>query len=587
MIRIKDLTVKNFLSVGNISQSVSFNKQDLVLVLGENLDLGGEDSGSRNGTGKSSILNAISYGLYGQAISNIKKENLINKTNSKTMVVTIDFESNGKEYRIVRGRKPNVLKFYIDDIEQKEEDNDSQGDSRETQQEIQRVLGLSHEMFTQIVALNTYTLPFLSLKVNEQRNIIEELLGITLLSEKAETLKNEIKLTREKIQTEEVHIKSSESANKRIQEQIDTLVRRSSIWNKSKDTDIDELTSAISELSNIDLTLEIQNHQLLKTYNELVTKLQTISENVTREEKSIAKENKNLLAINKDLENLKSQKCHTCNQKISSDIHIELLRNKELQKENIQQIIEQCEKNIADFVIELSDIETKMIKEPIVFYEDINAAYGHKNQLDLLTHQKEQKVNETNPYIDQIISMERNAIVQIDMTNLNTLTKTFEHQEFLVKLLTNKDSFIRKTIIEQNLNYLNSRLNHYTTKMGLPHQVEFLNDLNVNITELGRDLDPGNLSRGETTRLMISLSLSFRDVWENLYQKINLLFIDEQLDSGMDSAGVENALEIFKQMNRTSNRAIWIVSHREELTSRVSNVFKVQKSNGFTEFLQD
>ena len=179
MILIKTLTVRNFLSVGNATQAVNFEREDLTLILGENLDLGGD--GARNGTGKTSLLNALSYALYGQALSNIRKDNLINRTNAKNMLVSLDLVIGNQEYRIERGRKPNILKFYVNNQEQQAAD-DSQGDSRETQDTIEAILGMSHDMFKHILALNTYTEPFLSLKAQDQRTIIEQLLGITLLS---------------------------------------------------------------------------------------------------------------------------------------------------------------------------------------------------------------------------------------------------------------------------------------------------------------------------------------------------------------------------------------------------------------------
>jgi DNA repair exonuclease SbcCD ATPase subunit len=162
-----------------------------------------------------------------------------------------------------------------------------------------------------------------------------------------------------------------------------------------------------------------------------------------------------------------------------------------------------------------------------------------------------------------------------------------EHQDFLIKLLTNKDSFIRKKIIDQNLSYLNSRLTHYLDRIGLPHTVKFLNDLSVSIEELGRELDFDNLSRGERNRLILSMSWAFRDVWESLYQPINLLFIDEMIDSGLDTTGVEASLALLKQMGRERNKSIWLVSHRDELINRVSNILKVVKENGFTSYNND
>ena len=219
MIQIKDLTVKNFMSVGNQTQAVDFNKQQLTLVLGENIDQGGDDSGSRNGTGKTTIINALSYALYGQALTNIKRNNLINKTNGKGMIVSLDFEKDGVEYKIERGRSPTFLKFYIDSQEQAVTD-ESQGDSRETQKVINDLLGMSHDMFKHIVALNTYTEPFLNMRQNDQRAIIEQLLGITILSEKAESLKEHIRQIKEKITEENLKITAVQNANSHIEETI-------------------------------------------------------------------------------------------------------------------------------------------------------------------------------------------------------------------------------------------------------------------------------------------------------------------------------------------------------------------------------
>jgi DNA repair exonuclease SbcCD ATPase subunit len=124
-------------------------------------------------------------------------------------------------------------------------------------------------------------------------------------------------------------------------------------------------------------------------------------------------------------------------------------------------------------------------------------------------------------------------------------------------------------------------------KSGLPHQVRFLNDLNVEITQLGQDLDFDNLSRGERNRLILSLSWAFRDVWESLYQPINLLFIDELIDAGMDAAGVEAGLSILKKMARERDKNIYLISHKDELASRVNTILRVIKENGFTSYSND
>ena len=256
MIKIKDLTVKNFMSVGNQTQAVDFDQQQLTLVLGENLDQGGDDSGSRNGTGKTTIINALSYALYGMALTNIKRNNLINKTNGKGMLVTLHFEKDGVDYRVERGRGPNLLKFYINDQEQELID-ESQGDSRKTQETINDLLGMSHDMFKHIVALNTYTEPFLSMRQNDQRAIIEQLLGITILTDKSNALKEKIKDTKDAITQETLKIEAIETSNEKIKASIEQLAQRQRAWSAKHKKDCENLTKAIDELDKLDIDTEL------------------------------------------------------------------------------------------------------------------------------------------------------------------------------------------------------------------------------------------------------------------------------------------------------------------------------------------
>ncbi len=583
MIRIKNLTIKNFMSVGAVSQAVDFVKTELVLILGENLDLGGDDAGSKNGVGKSSLMSALSYALYGQALVNIKKENLINITNGKAMLVTCEFEANGNLYRIERGRRPNVLKFYVNNIEQKEANSDSQGDSRETQQDIEKCIGMSHDMFKHIVALNTYTEPFLSLRANDQRIIIEQLLGITLLSEKAESLKEEIKQTKDAITKEELTISAITEANKRIEDQIKSLLQRKSLWERKKVDSIEQLDKAIAELSGLNIECELETHKKLEIYNAKEFALKTSNEQFKKLSKELLREQKQLKEVSEEIESLKNDVCHACGQKVHSKRSKELLTEKKVKHDSIVQAIQKITSE-SDSISEKITALGILGEKPETFYESIADAYDHKNQIALLIQQKVQKEQEQDTYTEQIQNMQSQALQTISYDKINELTQLMEHQDFLLKLLTNKDSFIRKKIIDQNLNYLNYRLAQYLTKMGLPHNVVFQNDLSVAIEELGRPLDFDNLSRGERTRLILSLSWAFRDVWENLYSPINLLFVDELVDSGMDPAGVENTIAIFKDMARNRNKSVWLISHKEELQTRVNHTMKVVKENGFTYF---
>jgi DNA repair exonuclease SbcCD ATPase subunit len=586
MIKLKSLTVKNFMSVGNQTQAVNFDKQQLTLVLGSNLDLGGDDTGSRNGTGKTTIVNALSYALYGQALTNIRKENLINKTNSKAMLVTVEFEKNGTNYRIERGRKPNFLKFYVNDQELTTDDqneDDSQGDSRETQKSVEQILEMSHTMFKHLVALNTYTVPFLAMSSGDQREIIEQLLGITILSEKAEALKEEIKASKETIQAENLKIEAIKTANENIQRSIDSLKLKSSAWQTKKQKDIDGLVAAIAELNNVDIDKELQLHRDLKTWEEKDTAFRNLNKQKATLESALAQAEKSVKKYSAEVNKLESKTCPACEQNLQDHKHKEMstVANKSLVESN-----QYLEKVIADLgVVNKSLAEIgKLDRKPITFYETEAEAMGHKNNVESLEKNLEQRSAESNPYEEQIEDLKNTAIQEISWDTINAVTRLKDHQEFLHKLLTNKDSFIRKKIIDQNLSYLNKRLSYYIDRLGLPHKVVFQNDLSVEITQLGQELDFDNLSRGERNRLILSMSFSFRDVWEGLYQSVNLLFVDELLDSGMDPAGIDAGLSVLKKMVRDRNKNIYLISHKDELIGRVNNVLRVVKEGGFTSY---
>jgi DNA repair exonuclease SbcCD ATPase subunit len=683
MITIKNLTVRNFLSVGNVCQAVNFDSKDLTLILGENLDLGGLDN--RNGVGKSTIIQALSYALYGVPVNNIRKDNLINRTNAKSMLVTVEFNVDGTEYKIERGRKPNILKFYVNSNLQDSE-SEAQGENKQTQEHIEKVLNMSHDMFKHTVVLNTYTEPFLSMKANDQRIVIEQLLGITLLSEKAEKVKTMAKETKDQIQLEEFKVKAIEEANKRVQEQIDGLIRRQRLWTANHKENLNELVSFYDELSKVDIGQELLAHKNLTIYNEKKKQLEaynsllakqalwqdkvnkevetlqktydrlshidivdelklhkdlaeyrkkeielaTINKTIASLE-SLVKKDANLVEkLLKEIKTLEDHTCYACGQELHNDKQAEVMTQKlellgtaqsefdqtqkELEKnknlmfvlgleprpyyateeeafkhnselENIINLIEAKQQETDPYNDQLSEYTVEELgAPPKTYYDTEQEAIEHKSTVAGLLEQIEKKSNENDPYQEQIKEMQEQAIQEIRFDVINQLTKHHDHLKFLIELLTSKDSFVRKKIIDQNLSYLNTRLTHYLDKIGLPHTVVFKNDLSIEITELGRELDFGNLSRGEQNRVILSLSWAFRDVWENLYSPINVMFIDELLDNGTDSAGVESSLAVLKDMNRNRNKSVWLISHKEELVNRVSNVLKVVKENGFTTF---
>lgn len=576
------------MSCGNVSQAVDLQKNGVTLVLGDNLDMGG--NGSRNGVGKTTLINAISYALYGQALTNIRRENLINRINGKGMAVSIDFEVNGHNYRIERGRKPNFFRYIVDDEHVNSQDTDeAQGENKDTQLEIERVLGMSHTLFKHVVALNTYTEPFLNLGAAKQREIIEELLGITQLSQKADNLKELIKTTKLNIDQEEFRIRTVKTSNEKIQNTIVEFQRKVTQWDDKHINDIALLNAAINQLNSLDINAEIAAHKDLEQYKELSTAIAQLNKDLTTKNRHVSQLQTQFNSLAAQYAKASEDKsCPMCNQSIKGHTHENILADlgqritdldKQLQadKSEVDEVNSQLET-----ILPLFNATTK----PTTFYSAITEALDHKNTLAQLNKDLEREHTATNPYVDQAQSLS-DTLQEISYDALNKMVKDREHQEFLLKLLTNKDSFIRKKIVDQNLAYLNKRLGEYLDKLGLPHQIKFLNDLSTEIMFMGNTLDFDNLSRGERTRLILGLSLAFRDIFENTNTAIDLIFVDELLDSGLDSAGLEGSIAVLKKLERERSKNVFIISHREELVSRVSNVLMVIKENGFSSFSYD
>jgi len=580
MITFKSITMKNFLSTGNIPQTINFIDGELVLVLGNNLDLGG--NGNKNGVGKTGFLQALSFALYGVALTSIKKDNLINLTNTKDMLVIFEFEKDKIQYKIERGRKPAVFRFYINNEEidnnKKPDVNDALGENADSQKEIDKIIGMDATMFRHLVALNTFTNPFLSMPAKDQREIIEKLLGITLLSEKADLLRKQITITEDKIKEEEYRIKAVEDANQQIEKSIKDLERRQKVWHNNRETALQKLSTELGELTELDIDSEIKNHDVLKSYYELSNKKSDLDKQIKEYAKKIKDLQLQKSNYSKEILSLSNNKCYACNHDLHD--HSDMLQ---LRQDAVADIDKKLvEYNDAVSLIQ-SEFETIVIPvKPTTYYSELSRAYEHRSSIQQIEKQIETKLEETDQYAEQITNLRKSGLKIISWDKMNEFTSMRDHQKFLLKLLTNKDSFIRKKIIEQNLVYLNSRLEHYLEKLGLPHSVSFQSDLSVRIENLGRDLDFDNLSRGERNRLILGLSWAFRDVFESMNTSINFLAIDELIDSGLDTSGVESALELLKQMSRDRNKSIMLISHREELIGRVNKILNVTKESGFS-----
>ncbi len=573
--------------MGAITQTVSFTDTGITLVLGENLDLGG--NGSRNGVGKTVMFNALSYALFGQAITNIKRDNLINTINRKNMVVSVSFEANGVAYHIERGRKPNFFKYVVGDRHVDAAGTDeAQGENKETQKEIDTVLGLTHTMFKHIVCLNTYTEPFLQMGAGKQREIIEELLGITQLSQKAENLKELIRVTKAKIDQEEFQIHTIRNSNQRIQNTITELEKKVLSWEQSHVTEMQTISQALTELNDLDVHAEIESHKQNQMRSDKLSQLQILKRELTAKQHVQQQLQKNQTRLLQEYAHIQSHTCPMC----GSDMHDEKQRTmsdkleQEIAQQDVQ--IQEITPQVEEFTQTIHMLQTELdqLPECETVYSDVTQAYDHRNSMQQLEKELEKLQSAQNPYLDQKQNL-TDTLQDVSYDELNQLQLMKDHQEFLLRLLVNKDSFIRKKIIDQNLAYLNHRLTEYLTILNIQHEVKFVNDLSVEINYMGQDMDFAQLSRGESTRVILALSWAFRDIWENMNTHLNFMGVDELIDVGLDTAGVEKAMEVLKLMSRDRQKLIMLISHRDELLPRCDRVLHVIKEDSFTRLQMD
>lgn len=676
MLKISNLTIKNFLSVGNVTQAVRLDDNGLTLVLGSNTDSNGGTT--RNGAGKSTILQAVSFALFGKPLTKIKLPNLINNINGKQMLVTVEFEEGGTKYKIERGKKPDIMKFYINTEEQHLDTDETKGENRHTQEEIDRLIGMSHTMFKHIVALNTFTDPFLKMTAADQRTVIEELLGITQISQRADVLKKLVGSTKESIRDHEAAIKATVEANDRLGNAIRNAEVKAQAWENNHLAKLDGLAEELATMEAMDFDAEIAIFDRIEAYDNRkrtldaersvavkdcsmlnsqiagferdIARMQAESQNgLEAQIKRLQSEQRRRLAdadratalaqaatdeiatVDADMANADHTNCICCGQSIEGTDHLQTIIDKlEARKVTLladvarhtadaQSHTEQADHVAADMAkLELDDVQRResndaqiqsLMADIAVQREQADTAtavlasfdvalaelglrpranfgsrddvYRARSDRETIERTIEHEMGLTNPNTSQIDDLKK-AVQPVDYTPLNDQTMLLRHQEFLLNLLTNKNSFIRKKIIDQNLAYLNARLNHYLDKLGLPHEVTFQSDLTVDITLLGRDMDFEQLSRGEMNRVIMATSWSFRDVWESQNQSINLCWIDELLDNGLDGQGVEAALTILKSMARDRGKNVFLISHREELQARIDKTLLVTKENGFT-----
>lgn len=571
------LTLRNFLSYGNNLTVIPLQRPGTTLIIGEDLDRTTEGTGA-NGVGKSTIINALTYALYDKPISNISKDNLVNNVNKKGMEVTIEFNIGENNYVVKRERKAksgaagnNVYLF----INGEDKTLDS---AANTNALIEDILGIEYDLFVRIVVFFASHVPFLDLSKSEQASMFERLVGLTVISDKASLLKELIKETESTLQIHKAKIDVLEKEKERHKIQVANAKDRIDKWKDTNEAEIRNLQAQLDKISGIDLDQQQALHEELALVNSQLTQELNLFE---KTENRIDSMKRSVVKLNSELAHLSDNKCPYCLQQYvdAKSKIVELQQSIDDTNADIR-LASQDLLKLDKLIDELEDARNT-IKAQLTT-TNIREMLSIRSQSDGIEAKIETLRSATNPHLDTYKELCEIQLDPINYDEINKLTKEVDHQKFLLKLLTKKDSFVRKALLNKYIPYLNTKLQHYLTELGLPHKVEFTHEMTASISQFGRPLDFGNLSAGQKARVNLSLSLAFSDVLQNLHAKINVCMLDEVLDIGLDAVGARAAAKLLKQRAREDGTSMYVISHRDEVESMFDNTLTIQLIKGFS-----
>lgn len=556
-------------------QELPLDGGDSVLIIGRNYDAPNGLVGG-NGCGKTTLINALCYVLYNKPFDNISLQRLINQTNATKntlMEVRLLFEKDGHEYEIYRARGEE----YRIEVKRDGEDITPGKGVHETDEIILNIIGISYELFTKIIIFSGNAKPFLELPIHQQRTQIEELFNISLLSEKAVLLKEKIRTVESDIKVAEAVYQQQQGVVAAYEQQLVDAESRINRWDKKRVSDIKEIERTLAELATVDIDAQQEFH---KQRTALKTELATVTTNLKGNEKELATQTKAMEKLLNEQKHLNDATCPYCSQAFA-DAPAKLdhiLGELEL----VEHHIVNAEEHVNFLTEKKTELDAKI--------KELNSQITHNDIAELIEARSnkavlEQKIVELNsaenPHTEVLEKLLENGVQEADMSRVDALRKLLDHQNFLLKLLTDKNSFLRRRIISKTIPVLNARLNHHTMELGLPHEVKFDADMSCTVSEFGRELDFGNLSAGEKKRVNTSMSLAFRDVLHHLHTHVNLLMVDE-LDGALDQQGIDSVITALKNKSRDEGISTFIISHHPSVLGRLDRTLVVQKENGFS-----
>jgi DNA repair exonuclease SbcCD ATPase subunit len=579
MLKIKQISFRNFRSYGKVDTVVNFETPGTTLLTGKN-----DDGGTTNGHGKTSILFALTWLLYDKVIDSVNKDELINNTNKVDMHGEVSFSVKGDEVLVKRWRKSgkgnrdNGAALFINNIDVTPAGNDK------INLKIQELIGIDFELFSRIVVYSAsnksfFDLPSTSHYESNQTDMVEQLFNLQSLSEKAIELKAQIKSTETDLVTQKKLIEQAEKQLESHSTLVNKTEQRKGVWEQNRLNEIEAITVDLDLITHVNFDDEKKHHdtitECVAARKELVGE-KRVHENIQSTLTRQAKELKN------EVSSLSDSTCPYCEQEFAGAAE---------KRKQVQEQLIKCTSQLVSITSEIADCNTQIttldrltknaLSKTTVndFNHLVELKAAHSDLVAKLTQLKEQ----LNPHTEMLQELIDAKPVVPDFNSINRLTTLNEHQQFLLKLLTKKDSFLRKALLYKNIPLLNERMSFYLENLGLPHTVEFTPALTANITQFGRELSFGSLSNGQKARVNFALSLAFGDLLQEIHQKINIQLFDEVLDIGLDAHGVSAASRLLKHKARKEGLAIFVITHRDELANAFDNQLIVRQKDGFSQ----
>lgn len=569
MIRYEKVRWKNFLSTGNDFTELDLSNNGAVLICGE------------NGSGKSTILDAITYALFGKPFRNINKPQLINTINNKNMVVEIEFSSFNSSYKIIRGMKPNIFEVYKDDTLLNQS-----SDVRDYQDILEKqILKTSYKTFCQVDILGSSSfIPFMQLPAAQRRAFIEDLLDLQIFTTMNTLLKDNIQENTRNIIECEVEIKSIRDKIKFVKNHLSEMTHNNQNWINQKNAELESIDSKLDDSKKIYSNLAKQLLNLEEAHAALDTsgveaKIERLNQYKSQFDARINLHKKEVKFL------LDNDNCPTCKQKIDHKFKCDTIDEKNVEINSLEEANQKLIETHMDLHDKLNlsnDIRSKITNtRNDMSSEKMTINHLMKLRKHILDEIDRVKNSSHNTTDDKIIDLEK--ILNCKISEYNTLQ---EEKNVLTAAATIlKDGGIKTSIINQYIPIINQFIAKYLALLEFHVQFELNNQFEETIKSRHRDVfSYASFSEGEKQKIDLALLFAWRSVSTiRNSMNTNILIMDEIFDSSLDTSAVEQLMTILE--NLSSNNSLLIISHKEQMIDRFSNVIKFVKHKNFSKMI--